>query len=69
MLIIQKHSVRALMDLKTFAIMVPITVFCVFLSQAGVFGYLPLGGGYAQILILVVCGAFVAKAVHSKEIN
>ena len=57
------------MDLKTFAVMVPITIFCVVLNQIGVFGYLPLGGGYAQILILVVCGSLVAKAIHSREIS
>ena len=60
---------RALMDLKTFAVMVPITIFCVVLNQMGVFGYLPLGGGYAQILILVVCGSLVAKAIQSREIS
>lgn len=60
---------RALMDLKTFGILVPITIFCVILNQMGIFGYLPLGGGYAQILILVVCGSLIAKAVHKKELE
>lgn len=60
---------RAMLDYKTFFIMVPITVFCVFLNQMGIFAYLPLGGGYAQILILVVCGSLIAKAVHKKELQ
>ena len=60
---------RAMLDYKTFFIMVPITVVCVILTQTGVFAYLPLGGGYAQILILVVCGSLIAKAVHRKEIQ
>lgn len=60
---------RAMMDYKTFFIMVPITVVCVILNQMGIFAYLPLGGGYAQILILVVCGSLIAKAVHKKEIQ
>ena len=60
---------RAMLDYKTFFIMLPITVVCVILNQAGIFAYLPLGGGYAQILILVVCGALVAKAVHKKELQ
>lgn len=60
---------RAMLDHKTFFIMVPITVFCVFLNQMGIFAYLPLGGGYAQILILVVCGSLIAKAVHKKELQ
>lgn len=60
---------RAMLDYKTFFIMVPITVFCAFLNQIGIFAYLPLGGGYAQILILVVCGSLIAKAVHKKELQ
>lgn len=60
---------RAMLDYKTFFIMVPITVFCVILNQMGIFAYLPLGGGYAQILILVVCGSLIAKAVHKKELQ
>lgn len=60
---------RAMLDYKTFFIMVPITVVCVILNQMGVFAYLPLGGGYAQILILVVCGSLIAKAVHKKELQ
>jgi hypothetical protein len=58
---------RALMNLKTFSALVPITIFCVFLKQMGVFGYLPMGGGYAQILILVICGSFIARALYKKE--
>lgn len=60
---------RAMLDYKTFFIMLPITVFCVILNQMGIFAYLPLGGGYAQILILVVCGSLIAKAVHKKELQ
>lgn len=60
---------RAMLDYKTFFIMVPITVVCVILNQMGIFAYLPLGGGYAQILILVVCGSLIAKAVHKKELQ
>lgn len=60
---------RAMLDYKTFFIMVPITVVCVILNHMGIFAYLPLGGGYAQILILVVCGSLIAKAVHKKELQ
>lgn len=60
---------RLLLDIKTTAIILPITVLCVILSRMGVFKLLPLGGGYAQILILVVCGSLIAKKVHAKEIE
>lgn len=60
---------RAIMDLKTFAALVPITIFCVILNQMGVFKYLPMGGGYAQILILVVCGSLIAKTIHKDKIK
>jgi len=58
---------RAMLDPKTFFLLIPFTVLCVVMNRMGVFGLLPLGGGYAQILILVVAGALLAKKVHGSE--
>lgn len=58
---------RVMMDPKTFAAVLPMTILCVILTQMGVFAHLPLGGGYAQILILVVWGSLIAKVIHRKE--
>ena len=58
---------RAMLDPKTFFALIPFTVLCVLMNKFGIFGYLPLGGGYAQILILVVVGALLAKKIHGAE--
>ena len=60
---------RAMLDHKTFFILVPFTILCCMMNNMGIFGILPLGGGYAQILILVVIGALVAKKVHASEVQ
>ena len=59
---------RAMMDHKTFFVLVPFTILCCAMSRMGIFGFLPLGGGYAQILILVVIGALAAKKIHGSEV-
>lgn len=58
---------RAMLDPKTFFVLVPFTILCCAMTNIGVFGVLPLGGGYAQILILVVIGALAAKKIHGSE--
>ena len=60
---------RAMKDPKTFFVMIPLTVLCVYLKRTGVFKLLPLGGGYAQILLLVIFGALVAKTLHRSEVK
>lgn len=60
---------RAMQDPKTCLILIPFTALCVAMNRMGIFGFLPLGGGYAQILILVVVGAMVAKKLHGSEVE
>lgn len=60
---------RIMLDYRTFFYLLPITVLCVVLGQMGAYNILPLGGGYAKILILVVCGSLIAKFVHRKELR
>lgn len=60
---------RVLLDVKTSIIMIPITVFVVFLARIGVFAGIPIIGGCAQLVILVICGGVIAKAVHKKELT
>ena len=58
---------RAMLDYKTFFVLVPFTILCCAMTNMGVFKILPMGGGYAQILILVVIGALAAKKIHGSE--
>lgn len=58
---------RAMLDHKTFFVLVPFTILCCAMTNMGVFKILPMGGGYAQILILVVIGALAAKKIHGSE--
>lgn len=60
---------RVMLDPKTFFVVLPATVACVALNRLGVFKLLPLGGGYAQILILVMVGALASKKIHEKEVT
>ncbi len=58
---------RIMMDYKSAAIVIPIAFILRVLNVKGVFAFLPFGGGYAQILLSVLVGVFVAKHIHSRK--
>lgn len=58
---------RIMMDYRSAAIVVPCACVLRLLSTKGVFNSLPLGGGYAQILLCVFIGVFTAKMLHGKS--
>ena len=60
---------RIMMDYRSAAIVVPCACVLRLLSTKGVFDSLPLGGGYAQILLCVFIGVFTAKMLHGKKLK
>lgn len=60
---------RILLDPKSTLIILPATVVLKLMSRAGMFKWLPFGGGYAQILLAVIVGVIVARTIHKDKIN
>ena len=60
---------RIMMDYRSAVIVVPCAVILRQLSMKGVFGILPFGGGYAQILLCVLIGVFTAKMLHGRKLK
>ena len=60
---------RIMLDYKCAAIVVPVACFLRWMNMKGMFKVLPLGGGYAQVLLCVIVGVFVAKTIHGKKVK
>lgn len=60
---------RILLDPKSSLMILPISIVLKFLSMNGFFSFLPFGGGYAQILLCVIAGVLVARAVHKDKLT
>ena len=58
---------RIMADYRSAAIVVPCACVLRYLNTRGVFKVLPLGGGYAQILLCVLIGVFVAKQMYNMK--
>lgn len=56
-------------DIKSGAVLLALAIVLQLLTNAGFFGFLPLGGSYAPIVICVVSGFIVAKLIHGKEVD
>lgn len=60
---------RVMMDYKTAAVLIPAAFVLRYINTLGLFSYLPLGGGYAQILLCVIIGVFVSRKVHADKLQ
>lgn len=58
---------RIMADYRSAAIVVPCACVLRYLNTRGFFKVLPLGGGYAQILLCVLIGVFVAKKMYTMK--
>ena len=58
---------RIMADYRSAAIVVPCACVLRYLNTRGVFKVLPLGGGYALILLCVLIGVFVAKQMYNMK--
>lgn len=60
---------RVMLDYKSAAIILPAAFLFRYFNTLGYFKGLPLGGGYAQILLCVIVGVVVSKKFHGKNIK
>ncbi len=58
---------RVVLNPKVAAIGVPLAFITFFMKKMGFFGFLPLGGGYAPLMICVFTCMFISKAMFLKE--
>ena len=59
---------RIMLDYKVSAVVVVAACILRWMNLQGMFQILPLGGGYAQILLCVIVGYITAKVMHGKEL-
>lgn len=60
---------RVLLDHKTALVLLPVACVLRYLNTLGAFKALPLGGGYAQILLCVIFGVAVSRYVHRDKLK
>lgn len=60
---------RVMMDYRTAAFLIPAAFILRYINTLGWFAYLPLGGGYAQILLCVIIGVIVSRKVHADKLQ
>lgn len=60
---------RIMLDYKVSAVVVVAACILHWMNLQGMFQHLPLGGGYAQILLCVIVGYITAKVMHGKELS
>lgn len=58
---------RVVLNPRVAAVGVPLAFITFFMKKAGFFSFLPLGGGYAPLMICVFACMFLSKAIFLKE--